>query len=406
MKNNCSKNLLLGILSVLFICTTGIAIYMLITSSKSTKVLDKYSELLNWCNSQEQEQDLIINCRGLLLNIAASEEEGNCFNTQIITNEKILKTFSFCGLGENLQYSNEILSYKKLLPIDISLTYKGTDTPDSYILDKVSITTSSEDYFQNIVNEDISELTTLDTSSTTIQNSVDFCPKPETLPSYITEENKAKYSEYYTNNILTPEKYEELYTEEYKTSFLENWTTPTINILFGCESSSRLKYGTVCDKTLRNEYSNLELSTLPSLVQNWSNLTISDSDLISLKNLSLVLDGALYQGDHSNYFLPKIINELFQFLADAQNNQIVYCSEYKIYDLLAQDNQIASDQLHTMTTLVDQNLPNASSFCTQILNDNLYDKKGLYLKAFFSTKDPAFTIYEKCNNLYLLLSNE
>ncbi len=406
MKNNCSKNLLLGILSVLFVCTTGLAIYMLATSTKHNKVIDKYSELLNWCNSQEQEQDLIINCQGLLLNIATSEEEENCFNTQIITNEKILKTISFCGLGENLQYSNEILSYKKLLPIDISLTYIGTDTPDSYILDKVSITTSSEDYFQNIVNEDIAELTTLNTSSTTIQNSVDFCPKPEVLPSYITEENKIKYTEYYSNNILTGEKYYELYTEEYKTTFIENWTNPTINILFGCESSSRLGYEAVCRKALGSEYINLELSTLPSLVQDWSSLTISDSDLISLKNLSLVLDGALYQGDHSNYFLPKIVNELFQFLADAQNNQIVYCNEYKIFELLAQNNQVASDQLNTMTTLVDQNLPNASSFCTQILDDNFYDKKGLYLKAFFSTKNSTFTIYEKCNNLYLLLSNE
>ncbi len=406
MKKNCSKNLLLAILSLLFVCTTGLAIYMLLTPSKSVKVIDKYSELLNWCDYQEQDHDLLLNCKGLLLNITHSEKDGSCFNTQIITVGKTLETTSLCELDEDIQYSNEILNYKKLLPIDISLVYKGTEIHDNYLLDKISITKSSEDYFQNLVNEDIAELATLDTSSTMIQNSVDFCPKPEILPSYVTEENRSQYSAFYINNILTAEKYNELYAEEYKTLFLENWTNPTINILFGCESSSRLGYEAVCQKALDNNYADLDLSTFPSLVQDWTNLTPSDNDLISLKNLSLVLDGMLYQNEHPNYFSSKIVGELFQFLTDAQNNQIVYCSEYKLYELLAQNNQIASDQLRTMVTLVDQNLPNASSFCTQILNDTLYDKKGLYLKAFFSIGNSAFTIYEKCNNLYLLLTDE
>lgn len=392
----------------LFVLFLGAGIYYFIKTSNNPSLkynLDKYSEITSWCDVGGDDSNLSLKCEGLLSNIRSLGDNRACFEVQVLTKDNEYKDISICEESSTLTYTNGILAYKKLLPTEIVFSYTK-DKGKNYILSSVSLFPFDDEYVQNIVNEDIANLATIDPNTTSIQNSVDFCPRPETLPSYVTETNKTAYTEYFNKNILSESDYTNIYNKEFENLFLNNWTNPTINILFGCESSNRLGYLKICDTTLGNKYKNLELSTLPTFVSDWSNILNTESDLINLKNLSLTFDGMLYRQPHANYSSTRIINELFQFIADDNNNQNVYCSGYKMFEKLAKYNSAAESQLQQIRTLVADNISSASSICLDILDKNLYSKEGLYLKA-SNTKDSSeLNIYKKCNNLYQLMAHE
>jgi len=258
-----------------------------------------------------------------------------------------------------------------------------------------------------VVNEDIANLTTINKADTTIQNSVDFCPSPEQFPEYISENNIETYTRFYNGNILSEAEYVDLYTKEFDNIFLENWTDPAIKLLFGCESATKLGYKSVCKLIPQKEYSNLELSSIPSFVSKWETVTNSASDTISLKNISLVVDGMLYIPSHINYSSPWIIDDLFKFISDANNNQNVYCSSFKIYEELAKlNNTIAVSQIEQIRTLVSNNISTSSSICMETLDKTLYSREGIYLKSIHSLNPSELNMYIKCKNLYQLTTNE
>lgn len=402
MRKNCSKNILLAILTLLFIASVATAIYLLVKTDQRLVKLDKYSEFLELCNTETHDKDFLITCTGLLQNISTSEEQVSCFNIQIITKENTLKTAIICEPNENFQYSNEVLNYKKLLPVEIILSYNPTEFENSYQLSNISLSQLNGQYLQNIVNQDIQTL--VKEVPVTIKNSVDFCPAPQSLPDYVTAENKKIYTEYYNDNILSQDEYKEIYAQEFQILFLDNWTNPTINIFFGKESSSRLGYTSLFNKTIPSAYQDLALNNVSSFVPDWTVTQNTANDLISLKNISLVYDGIFYASEHMNYTSGHIINQLFQFLSDMQGNQNVYCSEAKLLQLFEQSSN-TQNQVATVNTLLEQNTENLSPACTEILDRELYDKVGIYLKSFYTIgNNTPFTIYEKCNNLYLLIN--
>ncbi len=392
----------------LFVLFLSAGIYYLIKTkndSSSKYNLDKYSEIIDWCDIGGNDDNLTLKCEGLLSNIKSLGDDRVCFEVQLLTKDSEYKDVSVCEESGTISYTNDVLNYKKLMPIEVVFSYaneKGND----YVLNSASFLPADKAYIQDIVNNNIADLITTDPNTTTIQNSVDFCPKPETLPDYVTEANKTAYTEYFNKNILSEDEYVNIFNKEFETLFLNNWTDSKINILFGCESSGRLGYSTICDTTLGSKFKNPELSTLPTFVSDWSNISNSESDLISLKNLSLTLDGMLYRQPHANYSSSKIIAELFKFITENNNNQNVYCSGYKIFEKLAKYNSTAESQLQQIKTLVANNISSASSICLDILDKNLYSKEGLYLRA-SGTKDVSgLNVYTKCNNLYQLMINE
>lgn len=405
MGRNCSKNILLLVLSLLFVALVSAAVYLLITAQQKIIKLDKYTELQNLCDTSTQDENYIISCPALLLNISTSEDKVSCFGVQIITKNNTLETTSICQPNDEFQYSNDILNYKKLLPIEITFSYKPTESENTYQLDNIMLSLLNEEYIQQVVNQDIQSLIKIDPASTTIQNSIDFCPAPNLLPNYITEEIKDGYSQYYDQNKLSNEQYKAIFDQEFQTQFIENWADPTIKIFFGCDSSTRLGYSDICNKDLPEIYQELPLINIPSFVPDWKVWTNTNDDLINLKNISLIYDGILYSEEHFYYSSTHIINELFQIQNDKPGNQNGLCYESKLYQLLKKYSIEAKQGVSAISTLLDLNLASISPLCTENLDNTIYDKNGIYLKSFYSTiNETTFTIYQKCNNLYLLLN--
>lgn len=407
MGKHSSKNLLLVILSVLFIGTTSAAVYLLLKLPKESIILDKYSDLRDICDSEKADENFTTTCNGLLLSINNPADQQSCFELQIVTTSNELKNISLCESNEIFKYSNEILNYKKLLPVTFTLNYAITTESNSFTLETITFALLSEEYLQNEVNRDIQNLVNIDPSSTTIQNSVDFCPLPTLLPDYITEQNKQRYTEYYNDHVLAEEGYKAIYSEEFQTNFIDNGTNSLIRILFGCESSERRGLNNLCEQELPSRYYDIGLQNVPTFVSDWETQTNTKEDLSYIKNVSLIYDGILYKQDHLYYSSPHIINELFQIQNDTPGNQNVFCYESKLYNLLKKNNPDIQSSINLVNTLLDQNLQKISPSCAEMLDATIYNKNGRYLKSLYTIKNgTTFTIYEKCNNLYLLIANE
>lgn len=400
---------LILLLVLLFVLCLGAGIYFLLkpkTSQLSLYKVDKYEDLVNWCNTNTEENKLNISCNALLLEIRTIDSSNSCADVQIISKNNELKSISICEDGSVITYSNDVLNYKKLMPIGINLSYSRIDLISAFELQNISVTIMNEEYIQGIVNEDVTNLSSMDLGTTTIKNSVDFCPNTGMLPTYISSNNRDKYTEFYNKNILTKEKYIQLFSEEFGLLFLDNWNDPSINILFGCESSIRLGYTNICHSAVNEEYKGLDISTYQTFVSDWSKLTNEDSDLARLKKISLTYDGMLFAQEHESYSSPKNIGILLQLIYDSNNNQNVYCSEYQLFNKLIAQNPSISDQINKMRTIVSEHIATAAPTCLAVLDKDLYNKTGLYLKSLYSFSSKELSIYEKCNNLYSLMANE
>jgi hypothetical protein len=126
------------LLVLLFILFAGTGVFLLTSKNNSLATLkvEKYSETIEWCDTELKDDTLSINCNALLVDIRINENKENCFDTQILTNNNGIKEFTICGDNQNLSYTNEILEYKKLKPITIQLLYKKTDIFNEYAFTK------------------------------------------------------------------------------------------------------------------------------------------------------------------------------------------------------------------------------------------------------------------------------
>ena len=366
-------------------------IYLLVNGDysliKKTFTYDKYSDVISLCNEDRTDSTKpIFNCKALLTNITTKDDGSSCFDIQIITPDSTLKTVSICEKGSTLSYTNEILSYKKLMPIDIKFTYslaKSSIFKDEYTFSNVSFTKMDEIYIEGIINEDISNLVTLDPNNTTIKNSVDFCPNPSKLPDYVTDANKEKYTEFFNKNIMPK--------EEYLDSYLYSGDDSTIRILFACDSAENMGYTDICNFS-KNSYST-ELSDNIYTDFKLEN-TLESNELSIIKEISLIYDKEFLINENlqiplsSNFSL--VTNVISTYI---KANYHVINSLYKLY--LANELQYRS----TYNTLKNKLEEFDTYYYRNIIDTQVLDKDGLFIYNQYMTSTQIFNIYDKCTNL-------
>lgn len=381
------------ILSIFFILLLGTGIYFVFVQKKnntSISNVDKYSDITTWCDASTFEEILEINCAGLLLDIVSVDTENSCFEAVVITNGNELKNISICEKSGNLSYTNDVLNFKKLMPINMIFTYNKQGLSRNYTFSRVSITHLDNTYVQNTVNEDIANLVTIDPSSTTIENSVDFCPKPEILPEYITEENRSKYTQFYNTNKMD--------IADYENATLYKIEDSAIRTLLTCES-----------KVIRSDISNCVDSTIPhagEFIQAiellpktpvWENV-ISESDQILIKEISLLYDATdLVQFEN---YSPKILSTVISNMDLTQEE--IFCGTYKISEKIVNNTQVIDYKTYVKEVLESNAQKIRSFICQSIIKDSeVIDNEGLYISIKLKNlEEDNFQIINRCFNLY------
>ncbi len=378
---------------ILFLGLLGSGIYFLFKDSHFNReyILNKYSDIKNWCTTENDNEILKINCQGLLLDIRNMEDETICFDMQIITKQKELKDISICEKSDVLIYTNDMLQYKKLMPTDITFLYTKEKTSNQYSFHSVNLAKLDDTHIQAIVNEDIAELVTLNQADTTIQNSVDFCPLPEKLPNYITTDNKSNYTNYYIENILDE--------SEYGNVSLYNLDDSTIELLYGCDSR-KTRGLTPCSQNRLLKTSNITKSLRDESPNTVSmNAPLSETVKYLLKEISLFYDGIEYEGSEKKEDL--IISLVKYTSANKDINPELYCG---IYKLLSLNNEfLNSEYMQKIYSTIITDI-NVSPYCQEIYKETT-DPVGLYIKGLYQTYDSNFKIQKRCVNLNNLIQN-
>lgn len=356
--------------------------------------LDKYSETFNWCGGAASDQNLNVECSALLVDIRMDDENRSCFDVQILA-EDSTNDYTFCEQYDSISYTNEILQYKKLMPIQLSLSYSKNSLFNNYTFNKVDIYPMTDEVFQSFVNNDIAELVGIDMSSTTIKNSVDFCPRPEMLPEYITEENTTAYKEFYETNKMEYSEYEDGY----------NYSLDNIDLrlLFGCDSKYITGYTT--SSCLPATY-NLSSEGYTALGKKPNTPTfgteLNENDRYFIKIATLLYDGV-------DYIKFEDSSAPLDLALDAMNsglnvNEYTYCAVYKT--LSAQKDMRAKEYSDKILQNISNNITILTSpFCAEMISDSLANKKGLYLRITNSFTPNDFSILKKCKMLNSVLEN-
>ncbi len=407
MKKNCSKNILLISLGILFLALASTGVYFLLEdSNEKTKTADKYGDVLNWCDTQTSGDQLVAHCKALLLNIETLEDEGSCFTSQVITNNSELKDLAICEGSAVLTYENEILEYKKLKPIDIQMQYRWGSGEKKYSLSAVYIATLSEEYIISLINEDVNSLisatfdtelseitseagiTKLSTTNTTtyiVKNSMDFCPTAESLEQYLAD--TSAYSNFYESKIQTADQYNNLLYED---TFLE-----IVPNLFACKSSNNLGYA-VCDNSIDREL-------IPASLLNGTNVAWGNEmklmDVVYLKKISILYDFLHKGGDTPTDNLETITSHINY---TETVNETTICAMYTLYEAIS--NQ---EGKNILTTLVFNNLDKVTSpSCLNLLPTDMIDNQGRYIKGYLNNinNDNVLRIYNDCTNLSSLVN--
>jgi len=410
------KNIyLLVTLLGLFFIFLGTGMYFLFHSKQSeTGVynVDKYSDILNWCDTSTEENKLNIDCKALLLEIRTIDTNNSCADIQIITKEKELKSISVCESGSVISYSNDVLAYKKLMPIGIKFIYEKNKESNIFALNNISAVKIDDSYIQNIVNEDINTLinTKIDRELTesvgpenkkylgadentyTITNSIDFCPAPKSLPSYVT--NKEDYAQFFNKNILSQTDYSDLSEEKQYGEIFKK--------LFACDSSVKLGYN-IC-----NMSKTVSASSLPSDFKNFDTNKIywgTKVDLMSrvyLKQIAAIYNNIYVQKNIDTKYILGINKLLSDMYLKENLNETTFCSMYKIYDAFSKvDNTFENRKSFVKSTVISNLGKVTSQQCLSIFSESEIDLQGSYLKVYFNNinnKD-IFRIYNQCNNL-------
>lgn len=383
-------------------------IYLLINGDysliKKTFTYDKYSDVISLCNEDKTDNTKpTFSCKALLTNITPGDEDSSCFDVQIITFDNNLKTITICGKRSTLFYTNDILSYKKLMPIDIVFTYslaKSSIFKDEYTFSNVSFTKMDENYIEEIVNKDIANLVTFDPNSTTIKNSVDFCPNPNNLPDYVTDENQMQYKEFFNKNILSK--------EEYLNNSFNQLDDYTITKFLICQSSQNIGYSGICNMST-NENMNLSKSISALQVSNTSmnwNLSFDEQDIEYLKEISLIYDNLYLINNSNNTYINKINSLIYALNVKNNLNSSLICTIANVFKTLSLNNETALYNYNYIVNLVGMNaLNNTSPLCDNLLSSNI-NRDGLYLRNYIErqTSNTNFNILFSCYNLNNLVN--
>lgn len=397
------------IILLLITLLLAIATYVIYVYGKTKTIfpysVNKYSDTLNWCEPNAEDGKLNIDCKGLLLSIEPKDDESSCFNVQIITGTKELKDLSICEDTDEIKYTNEVLQYKILMPLDISFIYTQ-GAFNNFIFKSVALAPIDQTYFQDTINRDIEEITSIDPKSTTIRNSVDFCPRANLLPSYIADKNKEDYSRFINENTL--EK------EEYNDSSLYKIDDSIIYSLFTCQSKINLGYTVKCDKQnlLTTDISKILTTTKP-FVPNFDK-ELDSNNMTKLKQISYMVDNTnyilfsylTYQAEEEELAKPvnkeDLLKNFIQNLSTPQNlTEEVYCGMYSLLDEINDSGDVIKTYKSEMRDIIISNIAKSHSpICINILkNNSQIDNQGLYLKYKFSKEDSNFVLFNSCLNL-------
>ncbi|HAM96694.1 MAG: hypothetical protein UR96_C0002G0002 [candidate division WS6 bacterium GW2011_GWC1_36_11] len=381
--------LLTGIL--VLAATAGISLFISLKVNSSTSyTVDKYSNVTNWCDTNLKDGKLSANCKALLINI----DENSCFEVQVITKGKELKDLTVCEKNDTLTYTNDVLGYKKLMPVDVIFTYTKGRALGNYLFNNVSFDKVDDTYIQNIVNEDIENLVTIDVgSATTIKNSVDFCPKPDTLPNYITNENTKSYTTFYYGNLMdeTMYRYGSMYRFEDKTLYL----------LLGRDSQLISKnYIYFPNPTIETSKDiNKEIKTLP-IILNLSK-EMDETDMVLLKEISLLYDNideiTLQNRSDLLFSILKTIN------IDSPISAEVYCSMGKLLSLINDKSETYTNYINKIKENITKNIQTIdTALCEDFTDKEKIDYRGLYIRIYINSGlvNQNFSIINKCLNLY------
>lgn len=347
-----SKKFALPLIAVLII-GTGVGAYFLFRNFEIPEYfVDRYPELLEYCDVEESEDSLKVSCKALILEILPNAESPSLVSL-IITKDEELKEYTITEKEEVFGFTNDILQFKKLKPIVINIQYTKIN-PIKYGVSSITFEDIPETYIQEIVNRDIEEIMGMDKNSTTILNSFDFCPRPETLPDYVIK--KEEYAKYWEENIL-PE-------EEYLNGYNYNLDDTTIRLLFACDSANNIGYDT-CQVNIEG----ITYSKLLSLEYELISRINENEKKLLIKNLSLLYDSKYQQ------------NNLIKISPDTL--------EANICNLRGEKS----------THCLPDNPPSAEQ--SMLIRD--YNFVGDYLRTFFSNHEDLIKIYLRCANLSISL---
>jgi hypothetical protein len=367
------------------------AIYLFVNpkgNSSTSYNVDKYSDIVNWCDTSLKDGKLSVDCKALLINI----DTNSCFEVQVITKDKELKDLNVCEKNDNLSYTNDVLDYKKLMPVDMVFTYTKEGVLGNYSFSNVSFTKVDDTYIQSIVNEDIADLVTIDPSSTTIQNSVDFCPRPEILPSYVTDTNKTSYTDFYSNNLLNE--------KDYSDSYFYNLDDTIIRILFSHDSQSLRNNATDPKaKIVLNVYDIEKSLTLKPNAPKWGKEMDKDDNYL-LKQISLLYDNSDLIKVNKEQVLNSIIDNLNM---NANTSEQVYCGLYKLLT------QIKNPSYDQYTNLMRETVDNNTNKITSKLCFDISEKtdiKGSFIKIYINNKiNDSLKVMSICSSLNEIITN-
>lgn len=381
-------------LGCLVLLTVGVFIYTRYSFDIGTPRLDKYSEILNWCDSEKNADMLNIHCKGLLLNISSQGNNESCFDIKIISKNDKLQELTFCEENTQIQYSNEILNYRKLMPTNIDFSYSQKSILGDYALSSIIVNPVEEEYLQSIINADIAELTTLNINNM-IRNSVNFCPTAEKLPVYIPKNILEDYATYYTKNVMG---------EDLKTANIYDLTNSAISLFLPCYTSNDCKY-------TRFENSFPQVSSQP--LHPKLGRTLSNLDYDTLAQLSYLYDNQqvilpTYAPYSTKEETPKITTPeevftqiIFNLFSDENTSEEIFCTAYLAISSLKNNGQALVELKQSMQSYLLSELPDSTfPLCYNgVKESNAYDRTGIYIMYKMSIKNDSLKILNRCFNL-------
>jgi len=365
-----SKKIALPLIAVLLI-GTGVGGYFLFRNFQLPRYfVDRYPELLEYCDTEESKDGLKISCKALMLDIRPNVSDGiPSLTSLIIANDEELKEYTITEKEEVFAWTNEVLQFKKLKPIIINIQYTKKN-PITYSIQGITFEDIPETYIQEIVNRDIEEIMGMDKSSTTILNSFDFCPRPETLPDYVVK--KEEYAKYWGENILSE--------DEYKNGYNYNLDDTTIRLLFACDSAKNRNMIDICTRSTEI----IKTKTNESLISNNENLYL-------LKLITTIYD----LNNMDSLSKPFNIDYILKIL-DVSLKENPY---------LEQQALCALKYTGLSEQVVEFSYNGLDSFLCRSIFSDLLNTPGLYIRGFFSDEEKNLKLLDRCHNLnfYLLV---
>lgn len=153
------KTIVILIVCFIFLLLSGLGLLfrdriIQIIKTKSFDTFDKYSELVEDCEIEKKEGEVILHCKGLLKNVS-NEEEQDCINIELlIDNDTDLRATSLCIKKGGLDWEDP---YKKAfwyIPVDIKLIYKALDVAD-LSLSSIVLHTTHDDEIKSFFEQNL-----------------------------------------------------------------------------------------------------------------------------------------------------------------------------------------------------------------------------------------------------------